>query len=504
MAHLDYLLKYVRSGTAEGDRQFLGDIFIPPAQFAQLCAIEPGGLRLLVGDKGIGKSALVEWIHKVATARKLPSLLIRPDDIVTKEVPTSSDIASLKRYYYDLILRTIAAQIGRHLKGFLKGDAARLHNEARRKGMAEDDFIQKALELVSAISFPVSKINGVQLAKDLAGTNSLNALTAAINKQLLVAGDIFFIFIDDTDQLAAPDQPAHLNRLWGLILAIRRLVGECPAIRPIVTLRTGMWSRLTSESQGQRDQTDHLRGYVVALKADEALIEGIVRKRLERAASDMDRKGVDPYTIFFNGQFMTLPSSDESRSWDSFITKSSRERPRDAIQLIKNMIDCATQRESLRIGSAEAGLAMKVYSGERVDDISNEFSLDCKNIREIINTFSEIDFESKFETLRAHLNTIPSIGTTTIRASVMRPQVDQDGITILALLHEAGFINPRVPDKTKPRGFRHILYRDDANFVKYSNWNVMQSATWEVHPAFRTYLIGIQSAKSARSKQALI
>lgn len=188
-------------------------------------------------------------------------------------------------------------------------------------------------------------------------------LVAAINKQLLASGNLFFVFIDDTDQLAAPDQPAHLNRLWGLILAIRRLVGECPAIRPIVTLRTGMWSRLTTESQGQRDQTDHLRGYVVALKADEALIEGIVRKRLERAASDMGRNGVDPYTIFFNSPFMTLPNSDERRSWDSFITKSSRDRPRDAIQLIKNMIDCATEREAQQIGSAEAGLAMQVYSG---------------------------------------------------------------------------------------------------------------------------------------------
>lgn len=501
MAQLDYLLKYVRSGTAEGDRQFLGEIFIPPAQFGQLCAIEPGGLRLLVGDKGIGKSALVEWIHKVATAKKLPSLLIRPDDIATNDMPSTSDIASLKRYYYDVVLRTIAAQIGRHLKGFLKGDAARLHNEARQKGLAEDDLVQKTLELIGAVSMPVAKVNGVQLARELAGTNPQATLPGAINKQLLSAGSLFFVFIDDTDQLAAPDQPAHLNRLWGLILAIRRLVGECPAIRPIVTLRTGVWTRLTTESQGQRDQTDHLRGYVVPLKADEALVEGIVRKRLERAAADMDRKGVDPYSVFFSSQFMTLPNSDERRSWDSFITKSSRDRPRDAIQLIKNMIDCASERNALQIGSAEAGLSMKVYSSERVDDVANEFSLDCKNIREIIGTFSEIEFEVNFETLRAHLNTIPSIGTTTIRSVVMKPQVDQDAITILALLHESGFVNPRLADTTKPRGFRHLLYRDDPNFAKFANWNGMQAATWEVHPAFRTYLMGIRDAKAARGKQ---
>ena len=498
MTQLDYLLKYVRAGTAEGDRAFLGEIFIPPAQFSQLCAIEPGGLRLLIGDKGLGKSALVEWIHKVATHKKLPSLLLRPEDIVSKDLPTSSDIASLKRYYYDLLLRTIAAQIGRRLQGFLKGDAAKLHIEAKNIGLTDDDFVQKSLSLISAVSQPVTKVNGVQLAKELSGTNSLTSLAGAINKQLLSSGSIFFVFIDDTDQLAAPDQPAHLNRLWGLILAVRKLVGECPAVRPIITLRTGVWSRLTTESQGQRDQTDHIRGYVIPLKVDDVLIEGIVRKRLQRAAVDMDRRGVDPYSIFFDQSYMTLPNSDERRSWDSFITKSSRDRPRDAIQLVKNMIDCASNRNGLQIGSTDAGTAMLVYSKERIDDIANEFSLDCKNIREIVNTFSDIPFELDFETLRSHLRTVPSIGNTTIRGVVMKPEVDEDAITILALLHEAGFINPRFRDTTKPRGFRHQLYRDDASFVSYSNWNGMQAATWEVHPAFRTHLMGIRDAKLAR------
>jgi hypothetical protein len=502
MAYLNYLLKYVRSGTAEGDRQFLGEIFIAPDQFAQLCAIEPGGLRLLVGDKGIGKSALVEWIHKVATAKKLPCLLIRPDDIATKDIPSSSDIASLKRYYYDVVLRTVAGQIGRHLKGFLTGTAAKLHNEARQKGLREDDFVQKSLELITAISLPVSKVNGGQLAKELAGSNSLTMLAGAINTQLLSSGSLFLLLIDDTDQLAAPDQPAHLNRLWGLLLAVRRLVGECPAIRPIITLRTGVWTRMTTESQGQRDQTDHLRGYVIPLRADERLIEGIVRKRLERAAADAGQNCVDPYSVFFNGSFMTLPNSDEQRSWDTFITKSSRDRPRDAIQLIKNMVDCASERGASLIGSAEAGLAMKVYSSERVDDIANEFSLDCKNIREIINTFSAIAFEVDFETVRAHLRTVPSIGSTIIRAILLKPQDDEAAIVILALLHEAGFVNPRLPDATKPRGFRHVLYRDDPNFVKVANWNGMQAATWEVHPAFRTYLMGIQNGHTARGKPA--
>ena len=497
MTTLDHLLKYVRTGTAEGDRSFLGEIFIAPTQFTQLCAIEPGGMRVLVGNKGIGKSAVVEWIDKVAKAKKLPCLLIRPDNISSRDMPTSQDIGSLKRFYYEVLLRTVSAQIGSQLKGLLKGNAAKLHNEARQQGLAEDDFIQKSLELISAISLPAAKINGVQLAKELAGTNSPSALIKAINAQLL-SSNVFYLLIDDTDQLAAPDQPAHLNRIWALLLAVRRLTGECNAVRAIVSLRSSVWTRLTSESQGQRDQTDHIRGLVIPLLADDKLMQGIIRKRLEQAAKDAGQTRVDPYTVFFNGTTMTLPTSDETRSWDSFIAKSARERPRDAIQLIKNMIDAAKLGSALLIGSREAGAAMSVYSSERVDDVVNEFSLDCRNIREIINTFAHFDFESDFEKLRRHLLTVPSIASIQIRGIQLRPDVDDDAIAILRLLHETGFINARVVDTTKPRGFRHILFHDDSNFVKLANWNGMQGARWEVHPAFRTYLIGVKQAQLAK------
>jgi hypothetical protein len=502
MTTLDHLLKYVRTGTAEGDRPFLGEIFIAPTQFTQLCAIEPGGMRVLVGNKGVGKSAVVEWIDKVAKVKKLPCLLIRPDNISSKDMPTSQDIGSLKRFYYEVLLRTVGAQIGSQLKGMLIGNAAKLHNEARQQGLSEDDFIQKSLELISAVSLPVAKINGVQLAKELAGTNSPHELIKAINEQLLTSSNVFYLLIDDTDQLAAPDQPAHLNRIWALLLAVRRLTGECNAVRAIVSLRSSVWTRLTSESLGQRDQTDHIRGLVIPLIADDKLIKGIIRKRLEHAAKNAGQTRVDPYTVFFNGTTMTLPTSDESRTWDSFIAKSARERPRDAIQLIKNMIDAAKRSNAPLIGSKEADIAMKVYSSERVDDVVNEFSLDCKNIREILNTFADFDFESDFEKLRRHLLTVPSIASIQIRGRQLRPNVDDDAVTILRLLHETGFMNPRVVDSTMPRGFRHILFHDDPNFVKLANWNAMQGARWEIHPAFRTYLIGVKQAKLARLSPA--
>jgi hypothetical protein len=496
MALLDHLMKYVRTGTAEGDKSLLGDLFITPSQFDQLCAIEPGGMRILVGNKGIGKSAIVEWIDAVSKKDNLPCLLIRPDNIVVKDFPAALDIGSLKAHYYGILIKTIAARIGSQLKGFLKGDAARLYKEARDQGLAEADFVEKSLELFSAISSPVHKIDGVKLAKDLAGVNSPHSLIGAIKSQLLNGAGIFYLLIDDTDQLAAPDQSAHLNRIWALLLAVRRLVGECPEVRAIVTLRSTVWQRMSSESVGQRDQTDHLRGLVVSLKADDTLMESIIRRRLHLAAKDSQKKAQDPYTIFFSGTNVTLPTSTEVRPWDGFIIKSARERPRDAIQLIKNMIDVAGNTTK-PMGADEADKGMKVYSKERVDDVVNEYSLDCKNIRSLINSFVDVEFDVDFETLRAHLHTVPSRSSTVIRGEVIKPETNEGTVKILSLLHECGFINARVVDSRKPKGFDHILFQNDPNFVRWDNWNSLQSARWEIHPAFRTYLIGLKKSLEA-------
>lgn len=141
---------------------------------------------------------------------------------------------------------------------------------------------------------------------------------------------------------------------------------------------------------------------------------------------------------------------------------------------------------------------MSVYSSERVDDVVNEFSIDCKNIREIIDSLVDCEFESDFESIRRHMRTVPSIASLIVRGVQMKPEVDEDAITLLELMHEAGVINPRVPDRTKDRQFRHINFHDDATFVRMSNWNDMQGATWEIHPAFRTYLLGVKTARQNR------
>ena len=491
MSNLDALKPYFLTGTAEGDRHFLAKAFIAPHQLPSLFGIEPGGMRIVVGNKGIGKSAILEFVKKVAGRRSLPCLLLHPDDLETKGLAGLVDVGAMKRELFNTLLRATGVQIGAQLGGLLIGDKAKLHAAAQKAGKTTPDFVQKSLALLTAISVPVKGINGVQLAKDLAGELNSDAMIRSINGTLLSEGSVFFLLIDDTDQVADPGTPAHLNRIWALLLAVRKLAGDCPAIRCIVSLRTEIWNRLVSEAGANRDQTDHMRGLVINLVATDELMEDIILRRLTLAAQDVGKSRTDPYEVFFDGLRVHLPQSDEQRSWPSFIVKSARERPRDAIQFMMKMIEAGDKAKprAERIGGKEAAEGMKTYSSERVDDLSKEFAPDCSTVKQIVNTFASIPFDTDFETIRAHVRGIPSSFSLTLRGATIKPQEDESAVALLAFLHEMGFVNPRIPDSREPRKFRHITFNQDPTFVNRANWNVMQAARWEVHPAFRTHLL---------------
>ncbi|MGC2048325.1 MAG: hypothetical protein WA635_06925, partial [Gallionella sp.] len=85
-----------------------------------------------------------------------------------------------------------------------------------------------------------------------------------------------------------------------------------------------------------------------------------------------------------------------------------------------------------------------------------------------------------------------------IRNSIIKPGDDDDALRLLRFLHETGFINPKMSDIRQPKGYRHISFQDEPNFVEMANWGKLQAASWEIHPAFRSFLLAIKQDQISR------
>jgi hypothetical protein len=263
--------------------------------------------------------------------------------------------------------------------------------------------------------------------------------------------------------------------------------------------------RLSRDERGQRDQIDHFRPLVVDLRATNELMHQILDRRIEAAALEVHsgkwsfvRRERSAWQAFFEGETVMLPTSQETRSWSSFLIKSARERPRDIIQLVGKLADTAKKNGRERIASLDAEIAMRDYSAERVRDSANELAFDCPQLEEMIRSFAGLDFELDFERLRKHINTLPSRFGIQVRGRAVSSSDDESFLQMLSVLFEAGFINAKVPDLRQPKDFRHINFPDDPHLVRKSRWNDLQSSRWEVHPAFRSFLLGIAADKRSR------
>lgn len=523
MDNLSYLLPYVEYGTAEADKQFLNDVFVLPDNFDKLISITPGAMRIVVAHKGVGKSALIEQIYLANKSANINTIILKPQDIVkTLSIRADASLAELKYQYFNVLLQAVIKAISEQLPKFINNkDEKVIYNAATKLDVNNPDFIQNAITLLSSC---VSLFSGINLDKIISTltkeklTNQSELLNSIENN--LKKGDgIFYILIDDTDQITINPTDQELNKIWGLLQAVRELGSHCPSVRTILTLRTSIWNRMNQESKIiQNEQMDHFRSYLFKYFASNEKIKDIYNKRLAKAYYDLDielrKSNKDIFLSFFDKMDTRLPTSNERRSWDDFLTKSARNRPRDVTQFIKNLIEVAQERrkneleqfalmpnklndikkQQLKIKDDDIDDAMKQFSRERVEDLAREYNVDCQNLKVILLRFSKLSYDCDsfnipFDKLIKFIKGMPGGLEITIRNKKSKVDNAEDAIYILSFLHEIGFINPKYSQNNK---FKHFLYDEYNDFVSLSNIEKMERCTWEIHPAFRSELIAQQ------------
>jgi len=495
---LEALKRYFTTGTAEAEGNILNAAFVPMANFVEILNPPHASPRLLIGKKGSGKSAFVRFVKQRMEQADVPLIILKPKDFLCEWPDEPASLGDLTRHSERALLTAIGSVLGSQLNGFITEEQNELRKLAQRAGIQDADFVQQGLRFLKPIGQVLTKIDFEKFASGLPVPPK--KLKRLIEAQLASPWQLLYLIIDDTDQLASPSEPNHLNRIWSVMLALRFILEECPHIKAVMTLRTEVWKRMSRHDAGQRDQVDHFRDLIHWLNPDDEAIGAILDRRLDLAAIDLGLNlSSDHYRPFFEGRHVKIPTTDnEFRFWPDFIVKRSRERPRDGVQFISALIDTALESEHKLITSDDVTDSIVAYSNERVEDLEREVGEECPQIREIVRSFAYLQFDEgsfklKAETLYKHLAGIPSRFGLQFMDKTLHPGRDELNVfTLWRYLHEIGFLNARALDATKPKGFKHILLQDDASLVSKERWNQVQTLMWEVHPAYRDYLITVQ------------
>jgi hypothetical protein len=393
---------FPKAGTAEAETGILDAVFVPLRDYLTIINPDRSSPRLLAGRKGSGKSAFIRVFRNKMRDAKIPVLLLKPEHLNLTEFGEGDAVGEMTKKAKASLLEAIGNEIGSQLSTFVtNAEETVLAKFAQNNGARKRDLGQTLLGVLSSVARAKISVDFAQLADFLQST-SVKQVQDAIYGNISKGGKVFFLLIDDTDQVASPMDYSHLNRIWAFILAARSILDECESLRIIITLRWEVWARLQRDRSGQRDQVDHFRGLIYALNPDEENVRQIIIKRLDLAKQKLKEEAEkvtldtygDQFQPFFEGGGVVIPTTDTFTSWPDLIIKRSRERPRDAIQLVGMLAESAERGGRTKIAQADVAACLKRYSEERAEDLKREADEECPQIKEVIRSFAQVDFDS--------------------------------------------------------------------------------------------------------------
>ena len=492
MNELGVLQKYFSSGSAAQEKSFLSDVFVINENYQEIILPAENSIRLLVGSKGSGKSALLEYLRQKCEIEQIPVLSLSPIDIDISGVNTDVSSSTLIQTIYSALVKEIAVKIGSGLGGAITSEQKSMVVAAVDAGARQQTHTDSLLQVLMPIGKAVSQIDFEKMLPHY--NTSTRTLVSAINYTLPKDGKIFYILFDDIDLFGNPGSPRYIDTIWCAILAFKILAERLPNIRTIVTLRNEIWRRIQNGRQNARDQVDHIRSMVRTLLPTTAEMKKILKRRLTYCKNLLPKSSSkNCYSPFFEGSDCKVPSSNERRLWEDYLVTASRERPRDTVQLVQHLVTHAIQSEHNAINDNDVEQTALQYSQERFDDLINENADLCPQLETVIRAFSSISFQSSANDIKDFLLGIPGRGAITIAGKALQSGNMEDMFRLWRILFEIEFLTPRTKDNTQRKGYSHIRPSSDSTLVSAQRWNDMQKFIWEVHPCYRSFLIHIDN-----------
>ncbi|MFM5783187.1 P-loop ATPase, Sll1717 family [Aeromonas caviae] len=485
MSNLPSLIKYFKGGSAEAEKDIRGEVFIPPGNIDTLMSFDFHSNVILLGNKGVGKSIFVNVLHEAYLENDELSLLITPNDLECDPILRKKTLSDRKSTAYGQILQAISGIIGKYSNEneiAISSDVASLQKIAIKDGFSKPDLISRFSNILAKVAPYGGKI-AKALLDDQARELGKNNLTEVVDKYLSNRGKTLWLFIDDIDEAGAKNSKGIFDygACWAIVAAALELSEDIEALKCVVSVRSDIWHLMTKTHKHGTERKDKL-GQIHELKFSEEELRAIFNLRIELAAKDA--KSHKGQGTFFQQENITLPGNKGTRrSWDQWLAKQARYRPRDLVKAVQMLITATRKSESQLIGDAQAHSILLDFGTQRIENIVDEYGQICPQIKEVINDLT-VHYTYSFSEIMEILLKVPSRRATQIDGIAMQP-INEHAINLLHLLHMACFINPRLDSDDE---YKHFNYNEYPDIIDISKFNDLQRLSWQIHPTFHAYV----------------
>lgn len=438
----------------------LRDYYFKSAVFDQVTAPLP--LRVLVGHKGVGKSALFQIaMREDIEAHRLP-VFIQPDDVRT--IATGNEdflslIAQWKEGLRDIVVKKALSAVAP-----ADGKMATVIN-------AGGGLVSSLIDLFKPLLEDKANVTAI----------SRGVLSNFFEKKEIL------VYMDDLDRGWTGNR-SDMVRISALINAVRDISRENPGIHFRISLRSDVYFLVRTSDQS----TDKIGGSVIWFNWTNHQILAMLVKRLcafegretdETALMALKQSQLASYLnpileerFGGNGKWANAPMY-------RVIMSLIRRRPRDLVKLMTLAARRAAEAGASRIGTDHLRNVFAEYSADRIQDAANEYRSELPDVQRLLfgmkankkERESRTGFLYKTDDL---LKKITSIEQGGLFKDAFGTKVDTRALA--AFLYKINFL---IASKDRPDGYIDRKYFEENRYLSSSF--VDFGYNWEVHPAYR-------------------
>lgn len=419
-------------------------------------------LRILVGHKGVGKSALIKIAISEDVERGDLPILIKPDDIAELGKSDENFLLKIRQWKY----------------GLTKIIGSKVFNEF---GISDEPVLSKLTHFGLKIVNYVSETAIAYKDKIDLLPSQLLLMSNFLKKKKII------VYIDDLDR-GWEGKKDDISRISALLNSIRDLANENPGLCFKISLRSDVFFLVRTSDES----TDKIESSVVWYSWTNHEILVMLIKRVltyfNSPANDTSLMSTPQHHLAFHLESIMEKNFQGHGKWENkamykILMSLIRKRPRDLVKLCTLAGREAYKTRSSKITTSHFQNVFEEYSQGRIQDTINEYRSELPNIEKLIFGMKPSKKEKAvadgfiFNTQELHLKINNIIAQNKF--------VYANGATATAkdLAHFLYKINFLTARKRLDDGEIDRKYFEENRYL--SNSSVNFGYDWEIHPAYR-------------------